>query len=84
MDIIANVYDFKITKEDFEYAQVLLSECSSEKKDKDKKAIDYLIDRYLLLHEAKKFNIEITDEEWNDKILKFLKNMRQKNNISNT
>lgn len=68
MDIIANVYDFKITQEEFEYAQVLFSECDCEENQTNKKAVDYLIDRYLLLHEADKFGIQVTDEEWNDKI----------------
>lgn len=68
MNIIANVYDYKIAQEEYEYAQALFSGCSCEKKDNDTKAIDYLIDRYLLINEANKYGIEVTDEEWNDKI----------------
>lgn len=68
MNIIADVYDFKITQEEYDYAQILFSDCNCEKKDNYKKAIDYLVDRYLLLNEAHKFGLEVTDEEWNDKI----------------
>lgn len=68
MKIIANVYDYNITQEEIDYARVLFSECSCGEKDNKKKALDYLIDRYLLLAEAKKFGVEVTDDEWNDKI----------------
>lgn len=68
MKIIADVYDFKITEEDYQYAQVLFTDCSCEDNENYKKAIDYLVDRYLLLHEADKFGIEVTDDEWNDKL----------------
>ncbi len=68
MKIIASVYDYKITQEEYDYAQVLFAECNCEEKDTNKKSIDYLIDRYLLLKEADKFGITVTDDEWNDKI----------------
>ncbi|MBI9032161.1 peptidylprolyl isomerase [bacterium] len=68
MKIIANVYDYQINQEEFDYAQVLFSDCSCGEKENNKKAIDYLIDRYLLLFEADKFGVEVTDEEWNERI----------------
>ncbi len=68
MKIIANVYDYNITQEEYDYAQVLFSGCNCEEKENNKKAIDYLVDRYLLLHEANKFGVKVTDDEWNDRI----------------
>jgi hypothetical protein len=68
MDIIANVYDFNITQEDFECAKVHLIDCQCPDNASDKKTIDYLIDRYLLLNQAQKFGVEVTDDEWNDKL----------------
>lgn len=68
MKIIADVYEYNITEDEFEYAKVLFSDCNCEAKENEKKAIDYLIDRYLLLHEATKFGTEVTDDEWNDKL----------------
>lgn len=68
MKIIASVYDYQINQDEFDYAQVLFSDCSCGESENNKKAIDYLIDKYLLLFEANKFGIEVTDEEWNEKI----------------
>lgn len=68
MEIIANVYDFNITKEDFDCAKVIFTECQCEENISNKKAIDYLIDRFLLLREAENHGIVVTDEEWNDEL----------------
>ena len=68
MKIIADVYEFNIMEDEFEYAKVLFSNRNYDPKENEKRAIDYLIDRYLLLHEATKFGTEVTDDEWNDKL----------------
>lgn len=68
MKTIASVYDFEITQEEYDYAKTLFTDCHCGEKDKEKKAIDYLIDRSLLLHEAEKFGIKVSDEEWNEKL----------------
>ncbi len=74
MDIIANVYDYKITKEDYDCAKVIYTECDCGQDVSKKKALDYLIDRYLLLVEANKFGLEVSDEEWNDKLFETCQN----------
>lgn len=68
MKIIANVYDYNITQEDFNYAKVLFNECNCGEIENEKKAVDYLIERYLLLYEANKFGVQVSDDEWNDKL----------------
>ncbi len=68
MSVIARVYDFEITDKELDYAKTLVSSFNCNCNDVEHKALEYLIDRCLLLHEAKKFNLTVSDDEWNDKI----------------
>jgi hypothetical protein len=68
MTVIAKVYDYEITDKELAYARTLVSSFKCGCNDVDKKALEYLVDRCLLLNEANKFNLGVTDDEWNDKI----------------
>ncbi len=77
--IVAIVNGYEIT--DFEYQNELrniLSELKTDMIDYDVKlkAIDHLIDAYLLLEAAKKSDIVISDEELENKILDFMLNFQ--------
>lgn len=68
MSIIARVYDYEITGEELKYAMSLVSKYNCGCTEVPQQALEYLIDRCLLLREAKAINVRVSDDEWNDKI----------------